>query len=95
VPWGVYLFGGLGLAAAAGFTTFAVLGTTGKNDDLEPCKPNCSEDQISTVRQKYIVADVFLGVTVVSALVASYLYFTRPEVRLSGLRALEGGALAF
>jgi hypothetical protein len=27
--------------------------------------------------------------------VASYLYFTRPEVRLSGLRALEGGALAF
>jgi hypothetical protein len=102
VPWGVYAASGLGVVAAAGFTTFAILGTTGKNGDLEPCKPNCSEEQISTVRQKYIVADVFLGVTVISALVAGYLYFTRPEVPAAAIKSgqrlrlrLEAGALAF
>jgi hypothetical protein len=93
VPWSVYALGGLGLAAAAGFTTFAILGTNGKAYDLEPCKPNCSEDRISTVRQKYIVADVFLGVSVVSLLAAGYLYLTRPSSSLAG--TLARGALSF
>jgi hypothetical protein len=98
VPWGVYALGGLGLAAAAGFTTFAILGTAGKANDLEPCKPNCSEGLISSVRQKYIVADVFLGVSVVALLAAGYLYVTRPRSSLAvsvTAGSFARGALAF
>jgi hypothetical protein len=92
VPWGVYALGGLGLAAGAGFATFALLGTSGKSD-LEKCKPDCTEDRISDVHQKYVIADVCLGVTVVALVVAGYLYFTRPSVsaRIVG----NAGAFAF
>jgi hypothetical protein len=103
VPWGVYVAGGLGLAAAGAFTVFGISGKAGKSD-LEPCKPDCSESRISNVRQKFIIADVFLGVSVVSLAVAGYLFFTRPAVsasvggqgsRSGSLRVLSDGAFAF
>jgi hypothetical protein len=100
VPWSVYALGGLGLAAAAGFTTFAILGSAGKSD-LEPCKPDCTQDQIDGVRQKFIVADVFLGVSVLSFLAAGYIYLTRPTVSvptttgMAGPRLVRPGAFAW
>jgi hypothetical protein len=93
VPWTVYAAGAVTLGAAAGFTVFALSGRSGKND-LEPCKPDCMADQISAVRQKFIIADVLLGVSVVALAATGYLFFTRPLVtskvgRLLTTRSVE------
>lgn len=96
IPWTVYAAAGIGVAAAAGFTVFAISGSSGKSD-LEPCKPECSADEIGSVRTKFLVADVFLGVSVVALAAATYLFLTRPAVQSSsappsvGLKLREGG----
>lgn len=76
VPWTVYALGSLGIAAAGGFAGFGLAGLSGK-DDLEACKPDCASSEISSVRTKFIVADVFMVVSVASLLGATYLYLTR------------------
>ena len=78
IPWTVYAAGGMGLAAAAGFTVFAIAGSSGKSD-LEPCKPDCSQAQLDSVHAKFVTADVFLGVSVVAIGAAVVLYLTRPS----------------
>jgi len=79
VPWTVYATAGVGIAAAAGFTFFAISGASSKSD-LEPCKPECSSSEISDVRTRFIAADVLLGVSVLAFGAATYLFFTRPTV---------------
>jgi len=79
VPWPVFALAGVGVATGAAFTYFAVSGASGKSD-LYRCKPECPEAQISDVRTDFLVADVFLGVTVVALGAAAYLLFTRPTV---------------
>ncbi len=82
IPWTVYAAAGVGALSAIGFTAFAISGASGKSD-LEPCKPDCSQSRIDSVRGRFIVADVFLGVSVVSLGVAAILYLTRPTVTSS------------
>lgn len=79
VPWFVYATAGLGVLAAGGFTAFAVAGTSGKSD-LEPCRPECSANEISDVRSKFVTADVFLGISIVALGASAILYLTRPTV---------------
>jgi len=81
VPWPVYALGGLGLVGAGGFVGFGVAGMAGKSD-LEACKPTCAEDDVSSVRTKYLVADVSLAVGVVALGVAAVIFLTRPEIEL-------------
>lgn len=68
----------LGGVALVGIGLFAVFGITGKSDvdDLQTCKPNCSEDKVDSARTKLIIADISLGVGVVAAAVAAYLFIT-------------------
>jgi hypothetical protein len=79
VPWTVYALGGLGLVGAGGFAGFGLAGTSGKSD-LEACKPSCLEDDVSSVRTKFLIADVSLVVSVVALGAATVLFLTRPEV---------------
>jgi hypothetical protein len=79
VPWTVFAAGGVGALALGGFTVFAIMGSSAKSD-LEPCKPDCSESQISDVRSRFITADVFLVVTALALGAATVLYLTRPSV---------------
>lgn len=76
IPWTVYALGSLGIAAAGGFTAFGLAGLSGK-DDLEACRPDCTGSEISSVRTKFIVADVFMVVSIASLVGATYLYLTR------------------
>jgi hypothetical protein len=60
-----YVAGGVG---AAGLIGFAVLGAIGKSkqSDLESsCSPNCSQSDIDSVKSKYLLADISLGVGIV------------------------------
>lgn len=79
VPWAVYALGGLGLVGAGSFVGFGVSGAGGKSD-LETCKPTCLEDDVSSVRTRFIVADVSLAVSVLALAGAVTLYLTRPEI---------------
>lgn len=81
VPWPVYALGGLALVGAGGFVGFGLAGTAGKSD-LETCKPTCAEDDVSSVRTKYLVADVSLAVGVVALGVAAVVFLTRPEIEV-------------
>jgi hypothetical protein len=80
VPAGAWVFGGLALLA---FGTEAFFGVTGLNDrsslESHPCAKTatCNPDDVTAVRTKFTVADIALGVGLVSAGLSAYLYFTR------------------
>jgi hypothetical protein len=57
-----YIAGGVGAAGLIGFTALALVGK-GQQSDLENsgCKPNCSQSEVDSVKTKYVIADVSLG----------------------------------
>lgn len=79
VPWQVYALGGVGLAGVGSFAGFGISGTRGKAD-LDKCKPACAEDDVSSVRTRFIVADISLAVSIVAVAAATVFFVTRPEV---------------
>lgn len=81
LPWPVVALGAVGLVGVGGFVGFGLAGTSGKSD-LELCKPLCSESDVSSVRTKFIVADVSLAVGVVAVGLATVLFLTRPEIEV-------------
>jgi hypothetical protein len=79
-PYWTYGFAGLGLAGVANFGLFAVLGYDKEKDLDRSCSPNCPSSSVDSVRTKYVIADVSLGVGLVSLGVATYLYLSgRPS----------------
>ena len=78
VPTGVYV---LGAVAAAGLGSFAYFGLTGesKQDELETCRPFCRQEDVDTVRRHYVIADVSLGVAVLSIGAATYWMLSRDD----------------
>jgi hypothetical protein len=72
-----YALTGVGIIGLAGFTTFAVLGNSQKSDLERTCSPYCRASQVDSVKTKYLLADTFLGVGVVSLGVATYLFVRR------------------
>ena len=84
VPSGVWVFGGLAVVA---FGTEAYFGITGLSDrsslESQPCAKTstCSSDSVTSIRTKFTVADIALGVGIVSAGLSAYLYFSRGSAR--------------
>lgn len=78
IPTGTWVLGGVALAGAAAFTTFALLGH-GKYEDAKKCRtePDCDEldSLIDAGKRDYVVADVALGVGIASATAALIVYF--------------------
>jgi hypothetical protein len=73
VPWGAYALGGVGLAAMG---TFAYFGITGKRDvdNLRAtCAPGCKAQDKQNAFDKLLVADIALGVGVVSLVAALWI----------------------
>lgn len=94
VPVSVYAAGAVGLV---GIGAFAVLGLTAnsKLSDLDSsgCKPSCAHDDVQAVRDRYLMANIALGVGVVGLGAAAVLYLTRPEEKAASgaLRGLQLG----
>jgi hypothetical protein len=76
VPTISYVLGGVGVAALGSFALFGILGKVEQG-----CAPNCTADQVGTMRRDYAIADVSLGIAVLSLGAATVLYLTRPSVR--------------
>ncbi|MBK6697189.1 MAG: hypothetical protein IPG50_34120 [Myxococcales bacterium] len=65
-------------AAALGFAAFGVAGFAEKNELLDRCAAACSAREVAVVRNRYIAADVLLGVALLTGAAAAYLSL-RPE----------------
>jgi hypothetical protein len=78
----VVALGGVGVVGVTGFVAFGLIGNGEKSDlDQQMCKPNCPSSEVTTVERNYVIADVSLGVGVVSLAVAAVLFLTRSPTR--------------
>jgi hypothetical protein len=70
IPPGTWVLGGVAIAGAAAFTTFALLGHD-KYEDAKKCRANSRCDDLDELidsgKRDYVVADIALGVAVASA----------------------------
>lgn len=100
-----YVLGGVGVLGLGAAGTFGFLALSEKGDLEERCAPDCSRTQVDEVRTKLLVADVALGVGVVSLGIATVLFLTAgpsgdsKEARRApplqvGVAPLAGGAFA-
>jgi hypothetical protein len=80
VPVSTYIFGGIAAAGAVSATIFGIAGLGDYSDKKDNCAPACSDDDVSGVKTKLLLADISGGVAIVSAGIATYLYLTRPVV---------------
>ncbi len=80
-----YVFGGVGIVGLGSFAYFGLTGASQKSDLLGHCKNNTCDlpqsqidSERSSVKTKFLVADISLGVGIVSLGVATY-FFLKPD----------------
>ncbi len=78
IPIGVWIFGGVSVAALATSAIFAIDGL-GKKSDLDGCKPHCSSSDVDAMSARFTFADVALGAGIMAGAAAVWLYLTRQE----------------
>ena len=101
-PWAWVLAG----VAVVAFGTEAYFGVSGLSDrsnlEAQPCArtATCNGGSVQSVRNKFTVADVALGVGIVSAALSAYLFLShdapakKPEAGHVDLTAVPGGGVA-
>jgi len=98
-----WIFGGIGVASLAGFGVLAAHGMARRSDLENECFGSCRQSQVDGIKTELLVADVALGVGIVSLGVSAALFLTRRSVeapppaaqaqaRSGGLRLLSVGA---
>jgi hypothetical protein len=90
--------------AVVAFGMFATFGLIGRSEFSDAksstgCAPNCSDDKVSSIRTKLIVADVSLGIGIAAAVGATVLYIVHfsggsaePAKAQVGAAPMPGGA---
>lgn len=78
VPTISWVLGGVGIAGLGAFTGFAIAGRSAQSDLEKTCSPRCSPDEASSAKTKYLIADVGLGVGLVSLAAATYFVLRPP-----------------
>ncbi|HEY6556920.1 MAG TPA: hypothetical protein VI072_06590 [Polyangiaceae bacterium] len=80
IPLPAWIFGGTALAAFASATYFGLNGVAQRSEALgeDGCAPNCPASEKTSIRNKFLVADISLGVGLVSAGLATY-FLLRPR----------------
>ncbi|MBI5532328.1 MAG: hypothetical protein HY898_06420 [Deltaproteobacteria bacterium] len=74
-----YALGGVGVLALGSFAIFGLSGKSKENDLTSNCAPNCAQGDVDTMRTRYLIADISLGVGVVSLGVATWLYLSHTK----------------
>jgi hypothetical protein len=88
-----YVLGGLGVVATGSFLYFAVSGRSDYSDLRSRCSPECDPHDVSPIRTKLFVADVSLGVAIVSFGLAVVFALTNPRAKSAS--ALPRAVVAF
>ncbi len=92
------IFAGVGGLGVVGFAALGAWGRASEDELESTCSPQCAQSQVSSVRTKYALADVSLGVGVASLGLAAYFALagdsTEAPLRAAGLAvvARPGGA---
>lgn len=87
---------GVALAGVGGFVGFGVSGLNAEHRLRDECSPGCSPDDLAPVRRRYALADVSLGLGLLAAAAAGYLYWSgRQEegTRVGVVPGPDGGIL--
>jgi hypothetical protein len=74
-----YVLMGVGVLGVAGFAYFGLSGNSEKDDLACADSKTCTDDDLDPIKQKYLLADISLGVGVVSLAVGTYLLVTSPK----------------
>lgn len=80
IPTAAYVAGGVGVVALGGFGYFALAGRS-KETDPHRCAPYCSQGSYDSMKQRYLLADIALGIGVVSLGTAAVIVLTAPAPR--------------
>ncbi len=73
-----YVLAGVAVVGAASFGYFALSGHADMGP-LDRCKPYCTTDAVRSVRTKYLLADISLGVSIVALGSAGYWLLSTPK----------------
>ena len=73
-----YVFGGVGVVALGAWGIYALDGRN-KQSELEQCAPHCQASAVNAMRRSYLIADVLLGVSLVSLGTGTYFFFSHTE----------------
>ena len=73
-----YVFGGVGVVALGAWGVYALDGRH-KQNALEQCAPHCQAEDVHAMRKAYLIADVLLGVSLVSLGAGTYLFLNHTE----------------
>lgn len=79
IPTVSWVLGGVGVAGIGVFAGFGLAGRADQADLEKRCSPRCAPDQAAPAKNKYLVADVGLGVGVVAIAMASYFALRPPS----------------
>jgi hypothetical protein len=100
-----YIAGGVGAAGLISFALFGIM-ASGAQSDLENsgCKPNCSQSEVDSIKSKYMIANISLGVGIVGLGAGVTMFFlSQPKKKPNDeeskkprfdLAALPGGGYA-
>jgi hypothetical protein len=80
VPWTVFALGGVAVAGTAMFIGFGTSGVSSRKSLLGSCAPFCDQSAVQSVRTRFIVADVSLGVGVAAAAASVVTFALRPTL---------------
>jgi hypothetical protein len=78
IPWPTFALAGAGVAATATFGYFAVAGNSARSD-LSYCMGFCTLSSVNAVSEKFVVANVSLGVAIAAFGAAAVVFLTRPS----------------
>jgi len=96
-----WIFAGLAVAGATSFGYFGLRGRSEVSDMRHDCAGHCPASQVDAAQQKLLIADISLGAAVVSAGLATYLFWTGASptkaapARNVSVTPVTGGVAAF
>ncbi len=73
-----YVLGGAGVVSLGIGGAFWIAGKNAENDAKGQCAPTCTQSRIDSIRSRYLVGDVGVGIGLASLGVATYLLLHKP-----------------
>ncbi len=88
-----YAIAGVGAVALGGFMYFGIKGKSEANDLAAGCgaTKSCSESQVDPVRQQLLIADISLGISLVSLGAATWMFIARGSTKPKEPAAVQVG----
>jgi len=78
IPLASYVLGGVSVVGLGAFVGFRMAGSSEFDARAGDCKPTCTSSQVESVRQKYVISDIALGLGAAAAAAAVTIYLVSP-----------------